>query len=236
MYHGADLIRGFVPRDHSRQVSPCYLADSVIKHRHPKNVMDLGCGGGATGDYFRRLDPNLYWIGLDLRSSPEVSTRNRMDNFVSYDGVRIPFKNDSIDMIYCHQVFEHVEKPHLLIREISRVLKSGGVFVGSVSHLEPFHSLSVFNYTPYGFNLLLKDASLPLLEVRPGRDIATLMSYRFSSKMPIISRVLERFDENESPINMILGWFGKLTRKSHQDINLLKLLFCAQFRFLAVKE
>jgi SAM-dependent methyltransferase len=236
MYHGAELIRGFIPRDHSRQASPNYLADLAIKNRHSTTVMDLGCGVGATGDYFRRLNPNLVWIGLDLESSPEVSARNKMDNFVSYDGVRIPFKDNSIDLIFCHQVFEHVEKPHLLIREISRVLKPGGVFVGSVSHLEPFHSLSVFNYTPYGFNLLLKDASLSLIEVRPGRDIATLMAYRFTNKIPIINPILKRFDEHESPFNMVLGLLGKLTRKSHQDINLLKLLFCAQFRFLAVKE
>ena len=51
-------------------------------------------------------------------------------------------------------------------------------FAGSTSHLEAFHSRSVWNYTPYGLMLLLEEAGLELVEVRPVIDAFTLVAWR----------------------------------------------------------
>jgi hypothetical protein len=40
------------------------------------------------------------------------------------------------------------------------VLKVGGYLVGSVSHLEPYHGYSTFNYTPYGFRIICQRYAL----------------------------------------------------------------------------
>ena len=78
-------------------------------------------------------------------------------------------------MIYCNQVLEHVRFPERLLREVCRVLKPNGYFVGATSQLEPYHSLSVWNYTPHGFRLLVKEVGLQLQEIRPGIDALTLI-------------------------------------------------------------
>ena len=110
-------------------------------------VLDLGCGAGRTVDIFRRLDPEVDWRGLDLESSPEVDKRTRKDaSFYTYDGVHIPFDDAIFDIVFSHQVFEHVRHPEALLEEVTRVLKPGAAFIGSVSALEPYHSFSLWNY------------------------------------------------------------------------------------------
>jgi SAM-dependent methyltransferase len=238
MYHGAELIKDMVPADHSRQVSSKYYTDLLFRNNNIKNVADLGCGTGDSVDYFRKINPDINWIGIDLELSPEVANRTRKEfNFCAYDGINIPLREGTVDLLYCRQVFEHVERPFELIMEINRVIRPGGFFVGSTSQLEPFHSLSVCNFTPYGFSLLLRDTDLKLLELRPGVDVVTVLLHRLTGAIPVVDRYLvSPFFEKESIFNYFIGLLAKIIGKSHQDINLIKLLFCGQYRFLVKKE
>jgi SAM-dependent methyltransferase len=236
MYHGDSLIRDFIPNDHSRQVSSKYLVEKILRSREIHTVLDLGCGAGDSIDYFRKVEPETKWFGIDLLTSPEVGSRTRKDiNICSYDGVRLPVKDNSVDLVYFHQVLEHVERPYELIREIGRIIRSKGFLVGSVSHLEPFHSLSVSNFTPYGLTVLLEYGGLRVIEMRPGIDVLSLLVYRISGKIVPLKRVFSTFFETESPFNSLIRLLGRIRQKSDQEINLIELLFCGQYRFIATK-
>jgi SAM-dependent methyltransferase len=41
----------------------------------------------------------------------------------------LPFENDSFDFIYSHQVFEHVQRPEVVCRELARILRPGGLSI-----------------------------------------------------------------------------------------------------------
>lgn len=237
MYSGDEFLLAMVPNDHSRQISTIYLLDKVLAQRKVRDVLDLGCGTGESIDYFKKKDPAIGWTGLDIGSSAEVSQRSRKGpEFFTYDGEKIPFADGSFDLVYCNQTYEHVRKPFALIKEVDRVLRPGGCFVGSVSYLEPFHSLSVCNFTPYGFNALLSETSLVLAEIRPGIDVLTVLTHRLTGRFPMLGRIIDPFfAKRESPVNLLISVVGGVCGKSHQDINLLKLLFSGQFRFLAKK-
>jgi len=236
MYSGDDLIKHFIPGKTCKQASSTYFLDVLLKDDKVERVLDLGCGKGDSVDYFRAKNPKIEWIGLDIQSSPEVESRKRNDvKFFTFDGTNIPFKDEFFDIIYCNQVFEHVEKLRELILEAARVLKKGGFLVGSTSHLEPFHSLSICNFTPYGFSLLIKGSSLKIIEIRPGIDVFTLISARIFKRTPLLSQLMSGYFERESPFNFMITVFGKITGKPDQDINLVKLLFCGHFRFLIQK-
>ena len=97
------------------------------------------------------------------------------------------------------------------------------------SQLEAFHSLSTWNYTPYGLRVLLEDAGLSLDELRPGIDSLTLIVHR-GLGMPAITR---RYWGRESPLNRAIGLFGRMRRLDERRVNAIKLLFCGQFAFLA---
>ncbi|MEM6252981.1 MAG: class I SAM-dependent methyltransferase [Cyanobacteria bacterium P01_D01_bin.156] len=223
-----------VPKDHSRQVNAYKICKSFLGNYGDKSniVLDLGCGEGDSIDFFRNIDPDIQWFGLDLESSPEVNRRERQDaTFLCFDGINIPFNENYFDIIFCQQVLEHVRHPSMLLKEVVRVLKPGGYFLGSTSQLEPYHSFSTWNYTPYGFHCLLTDAGMNLQEVRPSIDALTLIIRAGLGRPAFFSRCWEK----ESPLNLFIELVGRLTHKNSSQINFAKLMFCGQFCFVATK-
>lgn len=209
-------------------------------HEHSREdgrltLLDLGCGTGESYDELAQQDQGIRWIGLDIMDSQEVTGRaRRYLPFCAFDGVNIPLADDSIDIAYSRQVFEHVRHPESLIRETYRVLKPGSSFVGSTSHLEPFHSRSYWNYTPYGFCVLLRDAGFRSVVVRPGIDSLSLIGRRWLAYLKL-ARLAEPFFRIESPMNVFSELGLRLLGEPANRRNAFKLLFTGQFCFSARK-
>jgi SAM-dependent methyltransferase len=211
---------------------PQALADDYIPRlaEGGGSVLDLGCGAGDSVEQFRNVNSDVRWTGVDIERSPEVAARRRTDaSFVVFDGVHLPFDDASFDAVYCKQVLEHVRAPSPLLAEVARVLRPGGLFAGSTSQLEPFHSFSTWNYTPYGLSLLLEGAGLGLEELRPGIDSLALIVHRGLG----MRSWTRRWWAVESPLNRVAGGFGWLRRLEPVQVNAIKLLLCGQFAFLA---
>ena len=213
-----------------RSAVPQALADDYIPRLARGRVVDLGCGAGDSVEQFRNVNPSVEWVGVDIERSPEVAARRRSGaSFVTFDGVNLPFEDSVIDAVYCKQVLEHVRSPEPLLAEVARVLKPGGLFAGSTSQLEPFHSYSTWNYTPYGLKLLLTGAGLSLEEVRPGIDgLAVIVNRGVGMR-----RVTRRWWAVESPLNRVVNGFGRVRQLDPAQVNAIKLLLCGQFAFLA---
>jgi ubiquinone/menaquinone biosynthesis C-methylase UbiE len=229
----ADLMGSRIPADHSRSVLADDLAARYLARpdRPPApRVLDLGCGTGDSVDLFRSLEPRVQWTGADIERSPEVAERTRKDaDFVTFDGERLPFADRSFDLVYCKQVLEHVRRPQPLLAEAARVLAPGGWLVGSTSHLEAFHSNSVWNYTPYGLMLLAEQARLELVEVRPVIDAFTLIAWRALGT----PRFFYRWWARESPPYRAISLLARPARWDHRTVNTAKLVLAGQFTFLA---
>jgi SAM-dependent methyltransferase len=229
----ADLLGSRIPADHTRAV----LADEVAaawfgeagRPQAPR-VLDLGCGAGDSIDLFRSLDQHVQWTGADIDDSPEVAQRTRTDaEFVTFDGRHLPFGDRTFDLVYCKQVLEHVRDPAPLLAEVARVLRPEGAFIGSTSHLEAFHSRSVWNYTPYGLMLLFEEAGLDLIEVRPVIDAFTLVAWRALGT----PRFFHRWWAHESPPYRAISLLARAARWDHHTVNTAKLTLSGQFTFLA---
>lgn len=77
----------------------------------------------------------------------------------------IPQPDETYDAVVLTQVLEHVPNPAVVLRELRRVLKSGGVLLMSVPlngplHGEPWH---FFQFTHHGLTQLATDAGLTLV-------------------------------------------------------------------------
>ena len=203
----------------------------LIAHYGPHagdRVLDLGCGAGDSVEQFRSLNPDVRWLGVDLEESPEVATRTRTDaEFRTFDGRSIPAADASIDVVYCKQVLEHVEERGALIADVARVLRPGGLFLGSTSQLEPYHSLSVGNPTPYGLTRLMTGAGIEPVELRPGIDGLTLTIHRALGMRALTRRYWSR----ESPLNRAIGLGVRARGLDARRANAIKLLLCGQFAF-----
>jgi SAM-dependent methyltransferase len=233
---GADLaalLGDRIPADHSGSVlADHYAGRCLARSGRPAApaVLDLGCGAGDSVELFRSLEPSVRWTGADLERSPEVDRRTRSDaDFVSFDGERLPFADASFDLVFCKQVLEHVRRPAPLLAEVARVLRPDGWLAGSTSHLEAFHSRSVWNYTPYGLMLLFEEAGLELVEVRPVIDAFTLVAWRALGT----PRFFYRWWARESPPYRAISLLARAAGWDHRTVNTAKLTLSGQFTFLA---
>ena len=224
----------YLPKDTAAQYSATQYAMKLAPML-PEGalVIDLGCGSGISIDMFKRAAPHAKWIGVDIEHSPEVDARTRDDaEFRTYDGVNIPAEDNSIDMIYSRQVFEHVRYPEQVLADIKRVLQPGGMFIGSTSHLEPYHSFSFWNFTPFGFKRLVDASGLKMVEIRPGIDGVTLITRAYRSN----DASMNRWFGEESPINQEIDAWAKEHNQSVQQAAFRKLGFCGQFAFWVKKQ
>jgi ubiquinone/menaquinone biosynthesis C-methylase UbiE len=91
-----------------------------IDVRH-KKVLDVGAGEGWCGKEFEKRGARV--IMTDLYPP------NR--DVLKMDMTDLKFRNGSFDVVNCHGSLHHVKHPAAAVREISRVLKKGGIFVMS---------------------------------------------------------------------------------------------------------
>lgn len=225
-----DMLKDVIPNDHSRQSTAAdELNNQIAKGFNPSEVLDLGCGDGRSIDLFKSVLPEAKWTGVDIESSPEVTMRRRTDgDFVSFDGVNLPFQAESFGMVYSYQVFEHVRHPEPLLAEIRRVLKKDGLLIGQTSQLEPYHSFSYWNFTVFGFRRILEAAGLRLLVLRPGIDGLTLIQRSIHGRAPEWTK----YFTEESPLNAEIEQELENKRPSRTR-NFRKLIYCGQFVFVA---
>lgn len=183
---------------------------SVLRGRLEKGaaLLDVGCGprdqhGPAEFMGYR-------YVGIDYRNSAAD---------LLADAHALPFRDESFDGVLSYAVLEHLHNPFIAIREVERVLKPGGVFVGTVSQGEPFHN-SFFHFTAWGLLALLGITSTLYVERIWGsmdtlRSLANMGSYPKALRplirildlahllLPILSPRKMRWPEREKQIDRL---------------------------------
>ena len=225
-----------MPGDHARQTLADRYAEREIGRpaTGPWRVLDLGCGAGGSVDVFRARDPDVQWVGLDVPGSPEARERTRRDaRFETFDGVSMPFEDGSFDLVYCKQVLEHVRHPEPLLAEVRRVLTPGGWFAGSTSQLEPYHSLSLWNYTPGRVRRPPGAREPPPGRAAPGHRRPHADRLAPGRRPPLLSPLVgPGIAAQPGPERLR----ARARRPTSGRSTPTKLLFCGQFAFLARRE
>lgn len=95
-----------------------------------RRVLDLGCRSGALTRHF--LDGNTV-VGLDVdRAALAKAEALGIETVVADVEQPLPFEDGSFDAVVAGELLEHLRFPDELVTEIRRVLRPGGVLVGSV--------------------------------------------------------------------------------------------------------
>ena len=90
-------------------------------------VLDLGCGRGGA---MERLHPRAgLVVGLDPDWRSLVEHRSRAVALSHGMAERLPYADDSFDLVCCSWVLEHLSAPERAFNEVARVLKLDGRFV-----------------------------------------------------------------------------------------------------------
>jgi ubiquinone/menaquinone biosynthesis C-methylase UbiE len=101
-----------------------------------KKVLEVGCGAGTDLVRFARGGAEV--VGVDLAESAiELAKKNfaiaglAADLRVA-DGERLPFPDQSFDLVYAHGVVQYTADDRALVAEARRVVKPGGLVIVQV--------------------------------------------------------------------------------------------------------
>ena len=95
-----------------------------------RRVLDLGCRSGALSRHF--LDGNEV-VGLDVdRVALAKAAELGIEPVVTDAEDPLPFPDGSFDAVVAGELLEHLRFPDAVVNEARRVLRPGGVIVGSV--------------------------------------------------------------------------------------------------------
>ena len=100
-----------------------------------KRVLDIACGAGIGTSYLLRAGARSC-TGVDISQEAVnfASEHYPGPTFLLGDGLNIPLRDESVDVVVSFETLEHVANPSKFVAECYRVLVPGGLFVGSTPH------------------------------------------------------------------------------------------------------
>jgi len=102
-----------------------------------QRLLDVGCGPGTiTLDLAERVAPGAV-VGIDNAADVIATANENAAERAGLDAGRVTFRvgdvyaidepDDSFDVVYAHQVLQHLSDPRAALREMRRVCRPGGV-------------------------------------------------------------------------------------------------------------
>lgn len=103
-----------------------------------RDVLDVGCGIATDGIQFARAGAR--YTGVDTSENALDLARTRFSleavpgSFETASATRLPFPDQSFDLVYSHGVIHHIDGTEAAISEFHRVLRPGGHAIVMVYH------------------------------------------------------------------------------------------------------
>jgi SAM-dependent methyltransferase len=146
---GGSLLRAL---EHSEIIKNCEGLSGKI--------LDIGSG---KSEYKKLFDPNSEVFTTDIDPGSGAA-------YIFDANKRFPIKNNTFDNVFCLNLIEHLTEPENCIKEIHRVLKTGGGCYASIPFLFPHHSSKVskdcVRYTNTGAEYIFKKAGFRQVKVK----------------------------------------------------------------------
>ncbi len=168
-----------------QQRVPWVLGDTDLG----SNVLELGPGPGLTTDLLRASVKQLTALELDPKLAGALTSRLSGGNVrvVEGDATEMPFGNSEFSAAVSFTMLHHVPSSELqdkVLREVCRVLKPGGFFVGSDSLQSFFMKIIHIGDTlvpvdPGTFGERLQNAGFEVPEIEKNSQ-----AFRFRARKP----------------------------------------------------
>lgn len=136
-----------------------------------RDVLDVGCAGGFLAETLAKKDAVV--SGIDPAEKAVMAARSHaaaegleIDYRVGV-GEKLPWPDNSFDVVTCVDVLEHVASVDDVISEVSRVLRPGGWFLFDTINRNPLASFAVVTVAERILGLLPRGAHDPALFIRP---------------------------------------------------------------------
>lgn len=116
-------------------------------------ILELGCSEGFTTEAAKRKFKSSVSYGVELSTQASEKAKSRIDKVynVNLEDFDFPFENESIDLIICADVLEHLNDIWKVLNETNRILSSDGFLIASlpnISHITVLLKI-IFNKFKY---------------------------------------------------------------------------------------
>ena len=123
-------------------------------------ILDIGCGLGMYTEAFSRYSPHVYGVEIELNRACQATFR--ATGVAQAPGEALPFPANTFDVVYNHEVLEHVADDRQVVREAVRVARPGGhVVTYAPNRLWPFETHGIYWRGAYHFG------NVPLVNYLP---------------------------------------------------------------------
>mgnify|MGYP005841151791 CR=1 FL=1 len=131
-------------------------------------ILDAGCGLGMYLQAFRRFSRKVYGIDIDEEKIGEIV--RLAPNVLVASVERLPFADGTFDLVFSHEVIEHLSDDRTAIAEAVRVLRpaqgnqrGGKLVIFAPNRLYPFETHGAYWGGRYHFG------NIPLINYLPDR-------------------------------------------------------------------
>lgn len=182
--------------DFNQSRRDAWVAEKAATLPPKTRVLDAGAGTCRYRLFFGHCD----YVTQDFCGIADREWPYGAIDIVS-DICSIPLPENSVDVVLCTEVLEHIPDPPGAIAEFSRLLKTGGklwltVPLGSGLHQKPHHFYGGF--TPYWIRRFLTINELDVVTIKPnggffshyGQETARLHAMLFRRKRSLVLRAL----------------------------------------------
>ncbi len=111
----------------------------ISKLSNDLEILDLGCGSGLFG---KVLSEKFKQNKIKMVDIDDYRVHEKQKPFYQVDlsFEKLPFADNSFEVVTSFQLIEHLENPFNHLREVDRVLKPGGLFIISMPNGWNFYS------------------------------------------------------------------------------------------------
>lgn len=127
-----DVFEDLSRENYSRWFVP--FVDALLKYGLPADakILDVACGPGLLSKSLVETGKKFTIVGVDISDyALKLAKKNcsslKSVSFKKGSVEKLPFKDGVFDVVVCKDSFHHFNDPSLAIREMTRVLKNGGV-------------------------------------------------------------------------------------------------------------
>lgn len=137
--------------NHARNWDDALFRDCILSRLtegEPKDVLDLGAGAGIVAQMnFKGIARRICGVDPD----PRVVDNPYLDDGRVGFGEALPYGDGEFDVVFADNVFEHLPAPEKVLKEVFRVLRSGGVLLAKTPN--KYHYMpTIARVTPHWFH------------------------------------------------------------------------------------